>query len=47
MPIKACDPVPAATFRQLSANGIVDIDIATLLKGKEVVLSLVCCIREA
>ena len=47
MPIKGCDPVPAATFKQLSANGIVDIDTTTLLKGKKVVLSLACCIREA
>jgi peroxiredoxin len=38
MPIKVGDPVPAATFKQLSANGIADIDIATLLKGKKVVL---------
>jgi peroxiredoxin len=46
MPIKVGDPVPAATFKQLSANGIVDIDTATLLKGKKVVLSPACCIRE-
>jgi hypothetical protein len=44
---KAGDPVPAATSKQLSANGIVDIDNATLLKGKEVVLSLACCRCEA
>ena len=46
MPIKVCDPVPAATFKQLSANGIVDIDTRTLLKGTKVVLSSECCIRE-
>ncbi|THJ24626.1 MAG: peroxiredoxin [Nitrospira sp. CG24E] len=38
MPIKVGDPVPAATFKQLSANGIANIDTATLLKGKKVVL---------
>jgi len=34
MPIIVGDPLPAATFKQLSANGIVDIDTATLLKGR-------------
>jgi len=38
MPIKAGDPVPAATFKRLSADGVVDVDTATLLKGKKVVL---------
>ena len=38
MSIKVGDPVPAATFKQLSANGIANIDTATLLKGKKVVL---------
>jgi len=38
MPIKAGDRVPAATFKQLSASGIANIDTATLLKGKKVVL---------
>ncbi|NOT24163.1 MAG: peroxiredoxin [Nitrospiraceae bacterium] len=38
MPIKVGDPVPAATFKQLSANGIANIDTATLLKGRKVVL---------
>ncbi|NWF74592.1 MAG: hypothetical protein HXY51_16345 [Nitrospirae bacterium] len=39
MPIEEGGPVPAATLKQLSANGIVDIDTAMLLKGKKVVLS--------
>ena len=38
MPIKVGDPVPAATFKQLSANGITNVDTVTLLKGKKVVL---------
>jgi peroxiredoxin len=38
MPIKAGDRVPAATFKQLSASGIANIDTTTLLKGKKVVL---------
>ena len=38
MSIKVGDPVPAATFKQLSANGIANIDTATLLKGRKVVL---------
>lgn len=31
MRIKAGDHVPVATFKQLSTNGIVNIDTATLL----------------
>ena len=38
MPIKVGDPVPSATFKQLSANGITNVDTVTLLKGKKVVL---------
>jgi glutaredoxin/glutathione-dependent peroxiredoxin len=38
MRIKAGDRVPVATFKQLSTNGIANIDTATLLKGKKVVL---------
>jgi len=38
VPINVGDPVPAARFKRLSADGIVDIDTATLLKGKKVVL---------
>ena len=38
MPIKVGDRVPAATFKQLSVNGIANIDTVTLLKGKKVVL---------
>ena len=38
MPIKAGDRVPSATFKQLSANGVANIDTATLLKDKKVVL---------
>lgn len=38
MPIKAGDRVPGATFKQLSASGIANIDAATLLKDKKVVL---------
>ena len=38
MPIKAGDRVPSATFKQLTANGVANIDSATLLKDKKVVL---------
>jgi glutaredoxin/glutathione-dependent peroxiredoxin len=38
MRLKAGDRVPVATFKQLSTNGIANIDTATLLKGKKVVL---------
>lgn len=38
MSIKVGDPVPSATFKQLTADGVANIDIATLLKGKRVVL---------
>jgi glutaredoxin/glutathione-dependent peroxiredoxin len=38
MPIKAGDRVPAGSFKQLTASGIANIDTATLLKGKKVVL---------
>jgi glutaredoxin/glutathione-dependent peroxiredoxin len=38
MPIKAGERVPAGSFKQLTASGIANIDTATLLKGKKVVL---------
>lgn len=38
MPIKAGDRVPTGSFKQLTASGIVNIDTATLLTGKKVVL---------
>ena len=38
MPIKVGDRVPSATFKQLTANGVANIDTATLLNGKKVVL---------
>jgi glutaredoxin/glutathione-dependent peroxiredoxin len=38
MSIKQGDRVPAATFKQLGTSGIVNVDTATLLKGKKVVL---------
>jgi glutaredoxin/glutathione-dependent peroxiredoxin len=38
MPIRVGDRVPAATFKQLGANGIVNIDTTALLQGKKVVL---------
>ena len=38
MPIKTGDRVPSATFKQLTANGVANIDTATLLNGKKVVL---------
>ena len=36
MTIKQGDTVPAGTFKQLTATGIVDVDTASLLKGKKV-----------
>jgi glutaredoxin/glutathione-dependent peroxiredoxin len=38
MPIQPRNPVPAATFKQLGPNGIVNIDTDKLLKGRKVVL---------
>jgi glutaredoxin/glutathione-dependent peroxiredoxin len=38
MSIKPGDPVPAASFKQLTASGIANIDIGKLLKGRKVVL---------
>ena len=38
MPIKVGDRVPPATFKQLTDNGMANIDAATLLKDKKVVL---------
>ena len=38
MPIKPGDPVPAASFKQLTASGIANIDTDKLLKGRKVVL---------
>jgi glutaredoxin/glutathione-dependent peroxiredoxin len=38
MPIKPGDPVPAATFKVLGSDGIVNIDTGKLLKGRKVVL---------
>jgi len=38
MTIAPGDHVPAATFKQLTAAGIVDVDTDTLLKGKKVAL---------
>jgi glutaredoxin/glutathione-dependent peroxiredoxin len=38
MPIKPGDSVPAATFKQLTATGIANIDTGKLLKGRKVVL---------
>lgn len=38
MPIKPGDQVPAATFKQLTASGIANIDAGKLLKGRKVVL---------
>jgi len=38
MTIKPGDPVPAATFKQLTTTGIVNVDTASLLEGKKVVL---------
>ena len=36
MTIKQGDHVPAATFKQLTPTGIVDVDTASLFKGKKV-----------
>lgn len=38
MPIKPGDPVPTATFKQLTASGIANIDTAKLLKGRKVII---------
>jgi len=38
MRIKVGDRMPVAMFKQLSTNGIANIDSASLLKGKKVVL---------
>ena len=38
MPIKPGDPVPTATFKQLTASGIENIDTAKLLKGRKVII---------
>lgn len=38
MPIKPGDPIPAATFKQLTASGIANIDTGKLLKGRKVVM---------
>jgi peroxiredoxin len=38
MSIQAGERIPAATFKRLGAEGIVNVDTATLLKGKRVVL---------
>ena len=38
MPIKPGDQIPAATFKQLTASGIANIDTGKLLKGRKVVL---------
>src|SRR5215210_6113417 len=38
MPIRVGDRVPVATFKQLSPDGMVNIDTTVLLKGKKVVL---------
>ena len=36
MPMKQGDRVPAATFKELIASGLVDVDSATLFKGRKV-----------
>jgi glutaredoxin/glutathione-dependent peroxiredoxin len=36
MPIKQGDRVPTATFKELTATGLVDVDSATLFKDKKV-----------
>jgi glutaredoxin/glutathione-dependent peroxiredoxin len=38
MPIKVGGRVPTATFKQLSVNGIANIDTETLLTEKKVIL---------
>ena len=38
MPIQVGDRVPSATFKQLTENGVANIDTVMLLKGKKVVL---------
>ncbi len=38
MPIKPGDPVPTATFKQLTASGIANIDTAKLLNGRKVII---------
>lgn len=38
MPIRAGDRVPSATFKQLTDNGVANIDTETLLKGRKVIL---------
>jgi glutaredoxin/glutathione-dependent peroxiredoxin len=38
MPIKPGDQIPAASFKQLTASGIANIDTSKLLKGRKVVL---------
>ena len=38
MPIKPGDPIPAATFKQLTTSGIANIDTGKLLKGRKVVM---------
>ena len=38
MSIKPGDPVPTATFKQLTASGIANIDTAKLLKGRKVII---------
>lgn len=38
MPIRAGERVPSATFKQLTDNGVANIDTETLLKGRKVIL---------
>ncbi len=38
MAIQAGERVPSATFKRLGTDGIINVDTATLLKGKRVVL---------
>ena len=38
MPIEQGEKVPTATLKQMTADGIKDLDLATLLAGKKVIL---------
>ncbi len=38
MPIKQGDPVPAATLKQMTADGIKDVPLESLLTGKKVII---------
>ena len=38
MPIKPGDPVPAATLKQMTEDGIKDLRLETLLTGKKVII---------